>query len=223
MDQYSDSHRLMEPLMNILQVNTSARSAEHGSHSTGLANQFVEQLRQAHPQASVTVRDLASRPHPVLDETALQALFTPPEARTPEQAARVAQDDALIAELQAADVIVLGVPMYNFSVSSQFKNWIDAVVRARVTFRYTERGPEGLLKGKKVYAVLTRGGQYRDTPMDSQTPYLKTVLGFIGLTDVEFVYAEGLAQGAEAEARALSAARAEIEAIAGREALAFPA
>jgi FMN-dependent NADH-azoreductase len=198
--------------MNILQVNTSARpyADGQGSQSTALANELVAALAAASPEAQVAVRDLARQPHPTLDEAALQAIFTPAEARTPEQAARAALDDALIAELRAADVLVLGVPMYNFGVSSQFKQWIDAVVKARVTFEYTAQGPRGLLAGKKVYAVLTRGGQYRDTPADSQTPYLKTVLGFIGLTDVEFIYAEGLNMGPDAQAAGLAAARAEI-------------
>ena len=119
------------------------------------------------------MRDLADTPHPVLDEAALGALFTPADQRTPEQAARVALDDALIAEIQAADVVVLGVPMYNFGVPAQLKNWIDAISRAGVTFRYTANGPEGLLKGKKVYVALTRGGKYRNTPADTQVPYLQ--------------------------------------------------
>jgi FMN-dependent NADH-azoreductase len=101
--------------------------------------------------------------------------------------------------------------MYNFGVSVQLKNWIDAISRAKVTFRYTEQGPEGLLKGKKVYLALTRGGQYRDTPADTQVPYLKTVLGFLGMTDLQFVYAEGLALGADAERAAIDAAQAQIE------------
>ncbi len=130
---------------------------------------------------------------------------------TPEQAARVAQDNALIAEIQAADIVVLGVPMYNFGVSAQLKNWIDAVTRAQVTFRYTADGPEGLLKGKKVYVALTRGGKYRNTPADTQVPYLKTVLGFLGMTDVVFVYAEGLAMGAEAANEAIASAQQQIE------------
>jgi FMN-dependent NADH-azoreductase len=117
----------------------------------------------------------------------------------------------LIAEIQAADVVVLGVPMYNFGVSAQLKNWIDAISRAGVTFRYTEKGPEGLLTGKRVYVALTRGGRYRNTPADSQVPYLTTVLGFLGMTDVRFVYAEGLAMGADAERDAIAAAYAEIE------------
>lgn len=199
--------------MNILQVNSSART--EGSHSTRLANDLVARVRDAAAPASVTltVRDLGRTPHPELNETALQALFTPTEARTAEQAARVALDDALIAELQAADVVVLGVPMYNFGVPAALKNWIDAIARAKVTFQYTEKGPEGLLKGKKVYVALTRGGQYRNTPADTQVPYLKTVFAFLGMTDVEFVYAEGLAMGSEAEQRALTSARAQIDEI----------
>ena len=198
--------------MNILQVNSSARAFANGtgSFSTRLANELVQGLRAGQPDASLTVRDLSGAAHPALDESTLQALFTPAEARTPEQAARVALDDALIAEIQAADVVVLGVPTYNFGVSSQLKNWIDAIARARVTFRYTEKGPEGLLVGKTVYAVLTRGGVNRDQPSDTVVPYLKTMLGFLGLTDVRFIYAEGLAMGPEAEARAVADAQAQI-------------
>jgi FMN-dependent NADH-azoreductase len=198
--------------MNILQINSSARS--HGSHSSQLAAALVERVRATLPagvRASVTVRDLGRTPHPELNEPALQALFTPADQRTPEQAARVALDDALIAELQAADVVVLGVPMYNFGVPAALKNWIDAIARAKVTFQYTANGPEGLLKGKKVYVALTRGGQYRDTSADTQVPYLKTVLGFLGMTDVQFVYAEGLAMGPQAEQQALASAQAQIE------------
>ena len=196
--------------MNILQINSSARGAEQ-SQSTRLAGAMVARLHAADPDARVTVRDLARQPHPALDETALGALFTPAAQRSPEQAARVALDDTLIAELQAADVIVLGVPMYNFGVPVQLKNWIDAVARAGVTFKYTESGPVGLVQGKKVYVALTRGGLYRDTPADTQTPYLRTFLGFIGMTDVQFIYAEGLAMGPEAEQQALESARSQIE------------
>ncbi|MGN6526657.1 MAG: FMN-dependent NADH-azoreductase [Burkholderiaceae bacterium] len=204
--------------MNILQVNSSARAWNNGqgSQSTRLAGELVAALRAADPAASVVVRDLARIPHPALDEATLGALFTPTEHRTPEQRARVALDDALIAELRAADVLVLGVPMINFGVTSQLKNWFDAVAKARVTFAYTDKGPVGLLTGKKVYAVLTRGGVHRDTPNDSQVPYLRTMLAFLGMTDVEFVYAEGLNMGPEAEARALASAREEIARIAGR-------
>jgi len=195
--------------MNILQINSSAR--REGSHSTRLAERIVARLREADPEATLTVRDLTATPHPILDEAALGALFTPAAQRTVEQAARVAQDDALIAEIQAADVVVLGVPMYNFGVPVQLKNWIDAISRAGVTFRYSANGPEGLLAGKKVYVALARGGKYRNTPADSQVPYLETVLAFLGMTDVHFVYAEGLAMGPDAERDALATAYAEID------------
>ena len=197
--------------MKLLQINSSIRS--DASHSNRLARQVTSRLQAAHPDAVLTLRDLGLTPHPVLDGNALQALFTPAEQRTAEQQARVALDDALIAEIQAADVLVLGVPMYNFGIPVQLKNWIDAISRAQVTFRYTANGPEGLLTGKKVMVVLTRGGLYRNTPNDSQTPYLKSFLGFLGMTEVEFIFAEGLAMGPDAEAAALAAATQQIEAL----------
>ena len=196
--------------MNILQINASAR--REGANSTKVANNVVERLMAANPAATVTLRDLAVTPHPVLDEAALGALFTPADQRTPEQAARVALDDALIAELQAHDTLVLGVPMYNFGVPVQLKAWIDAIARAGTTFRYTATGPEGLLEGKTVYVALARGGLYRNTPNDSQVPYLKAVLGFLGLTDVRFIYAEGLAMGPEAVAKGFAQAEADLQA-----------
>ena len=195
--------------MNILQINSSARRA--ASQSTRLASHIVTRLREATPRAVVTVRDLGHAPHPALDEDALTALFTPAADRTPEQSARVAQDDALIAEVQAADVVVIGVPMYNFGVPVQLKNWIDAISRAGVTFRYTANGPEGLLKGKKALIVLARGGLYRDTPADSQVPYLRTVFRFLGFDDVQFVYAEGLAMGEESERNGIASAIEQID------------
>jgi FMN-dependent NADH-azoreductase len=203
--------------MNVLQINSSSRTA---SLSSRLAAEIVGHVQAAHAGATVTLRDLNRTPQPELDEAALQALFTPVEARSAEQAARVAQDDALIAEVQAADVVVLGVPMYNFGVPAQLKNWIDAIARARVTFAYTDKGPVGLLKNKKVYVVLTRGGIHRDTAGDTQVPYLKTVLGFLGMTDVSFVYAEGQAMGPEGEARGVAEARAQIAALFQAEAVA---
>lgn len=195
--------------MKILQINASARS--NGANSTRLADAITAQLRAKNPQATLEILDLAANPHPVLDDAALGALFTPADQRTAEQAARVALDDALIAQIQSVDTIVLGVPMYNFGVPVQLKTWIDAIARAGVTFRYTENGPEGLLKGKKVYVALARGGLYRDTPADSQVPYLKSVLGFLGMTDVEFIYAEGLAMGPDGAAKAFAEAHQQLE------------
>lgn len=197
--------------MKILQINTAARST--GANSTKLADSIMVRLKAKHPQATLEVRDLAANPHPVLDEAALGALFTPADQRSSEQAARVALDDALIAQVQSADIVVLGVPMYNFGVSVQLKSWIDAIARAGVTFQYTASGPEGLLKGKKVYLALARGGVYRETPNDSQVPYLKTVLGFLGMTDVACVYAEGLAMGSESAIQAFTEAEAALDAL----------
>jgi len=198
--------------MNILQINSSARRLQddQGSFSTRLANELTAGLRAANPDATVTVRDFAVSPVPVLDEAALGALFTPAEARNADQAARVALNDQLIAELLAADVVVIGVPMINFNVSAQLKNWIDAIARAGVTFKYGEQGPIGLVTGKKVYVVSARGGIHRDQPTDQVVPYLRTVLAFLGMTDVEFIYAEGLNMGPEIADRGLSAARAQI-------------
>ncbi len=196
--------------MNILQINSSAR--REGGNSTRLANTVTEHLLARHPGATLAVRDLASNPHPALDEATLGALFTPVEQRSPEQAARVALDDALIAEVQAADVLVLGVPMYNFTVPVQLKSWIDAIARAGVTFRYTADGPEGLLKGKTVYVALARGGRYRGSEADTQVPYLRTVLGFLGMTEVHFIYAEGLNMGDEAARRGFAQAEDDLAA-----------
>jgi FMN-dependent NADH-azoreductase len=196
--------------VNILQINASARS--QGANSTRLADTVTARLVAANPGAQVTLRDLSANPLPILDETALGALFTPAEQRSPEQAALAAHFDAAIAELQAHDAVVLGVPMYNFGVPVQLKAWIDAVARAGVTFRYTETGPQGLVQGKKVYVACARGGIYRGTANDSQTPYLRTVLGFLGMTDVNFIYAEGLNMGPEAAEKGFAQAEADLAA-----------
>jgi FMN-dependent NADH-azoreductase len=197
--------------MKILQINASARS--QGANSTRLANRITERLLAANPGAEVTLRDLATHPIPVLDEATLGALFTPTEQRSTTQVERVAVYDGVIAELQAHDVIVLGVPMYNFGVSVQLKSWVDAIARAGVTFQYGANGPVGLVTGKTVYAGCARGGLYQGTPYDSQTPYLRSVLGFLGMTDVHFIYAEGLNMGEEAAANGFAQAEAGLEAV----------
>jgi len=202
--------------MNILQINSSARAFANGqgSQSTRLANELVETLRAGSAGATHVLRDLTATPHPALDEATLGALFTPADARTPEQHERVALDQALIDEVLAADVIVIGVPMINFGISSQLKNWIDAIAKAGITFKYTATGPVGLVEGKKVYAVLTRGGVYRDQPHDTQVPYLRQTLGFLGIKDIEFIYAEGLNMGPEAADKGIASAREHIARIA---------
>lgn len=195
--------------MNILQITSSLRGAE--SESSRVANSIVAKLVAANPNATVVTRDLARDPHPQLDEAALGALFTPAESRTAEQAARVALDDALIAQVQAADVVVIGAPMYNFGIPVQLKSWFDAIARAGVTFRYTETGPEGLLKNKKVFVATSRGGIY---PLDAdpQVPFVRMLLNFLGMTEHTFVYSAGQAMGPDAAAKGRAEADAAIEA-----------
>jgi len=197
--------------MKILQILASVRAED--SNSTAVARRITERLVAAHEGAEVTVRDLGANPPALLDGAAVGALFTPAEQRTPEQAARVAIDDAFIAEIAAADAVVLGVPMYNLNVPVQLKMWFDAISRARVTFQYTANGPQGLLTGKKVYVAFARGGKYRDTPFDTQTGYLKVALGFLGMSDVQFVYAEGYAMGADGAKAAFAEAEAQVAAL----------
>ncbi|MFC5429005.1 FMN-dependent NADH-azoreductase [Paraburkholderia denitrificans] len=197
-------------MTTILQINSAARS--QGAQSTLLANELTTRLQQSNPGSKVVSRNLQAEPLPHLDDAILGAFFTPAEQRTPEQQAIAARSEALIAELQAADIVVIGAPLYNFGISSQLKTYFDWIARAGVTFRYTANGPEGLVKGKKVYVVSARGGKYQGTPNDTQTPYLKTFLGFLGMTDVNFIYAEGLNLGQEAASAALASAREAIAA-----------
>ena len=159
---------------------------------------------------TVTTRDLTPETMPHLDGEALAALMAPAAERSPRQRDLVAFADALIAELESADTIVLAVPMYNFSIPSTLKAWIDHIARAGRTFRYTAAGPEGLLKGKRVFVVTARGGIYSEGPagpLDFQEPYLRAVLGFIGLDDVTFLHLEGLKISPEAAASGLARAR----------------
>src|SRR5204862_2735422 len=171
--------------------------------STQLADRFVAAL----PEAQVTRRNLADDPLPHLDAVRFAAFTTPAEQRTRDQRIYAGLSDALIAEVREADVLVLGLPMYNFGVPSQFKAWLDHIGRAGITFKYTEKGPVGLLTGKKAYVFATRGGIYAGTPRDTQTDYVRLFLGFLGISEVEFVYAEGLAMGEPARKAALSQAQ----------------
>jgi FMN-dependent NADH-azoreductase len=193
---------------NILQINSSIHEGD--GQSSRLADEFVANLRRQQAKSQLKVRNLASDPVPHLDAERFAAFLSKPEDRNPDQQAVVAYSDGLISELKQADTIVIGLPMYNFGVPSQLKAWIDHVARAGVTFRYTEQGPIGLLTGKKAYVLATRGGMYAGTPADTQTNYLRDFLAFIGITDVEFVYAEGLAMGDVAKTEALSSAKNTI-------------
>ncbi|ARU94082.1 FMN-dependent NADH-azoreductase [Tatumella citrea] len=162
---------------------------------------------------TVTVRDLADQAIPVLDGELVGGL-RPSEAPLSQRQKDVAAlSDELINELQAHDVIVITAPMYNFNIPTQLKTYFDLVARAGVTFRYTESGPEGLIKGKRVVVISSRGGVHKDTPADLLTPYLKLFLGFLGMTDVNFVFAEGYGYGPEVAAKATTDAKSAIESI----------
>ncbi len=196
----------------LLNLNTSLFSGQ--GQSSRLATGFVDAWREANPTGVVITRDLAQDPPPHLNAARFQAFLTPPDKRTPAQAAEVAESDALIDELRAADLVVLGLPMYNFGVPSTLKAYFDHVARAGVTFRYTEQGPEGLLQGKRAYVMAARGGRYAGTPKDTQSAYVRDFLGFLGIGDVRFVYAEGLATGESDKRRSLTRAHATIEQLA---------
>ena len=198
----------------LLQINASLFSGN--GQSSRLADEFVATWRAAHPEGEVLKRDLASDPVPHLTAERFGAFLAKPEERTDAQRAVASQSDALIDELRRADTIVIGLPMYNFGVPSTLKAYFDHVARAGVTFRYTEKGPQGLLAGKKVYVFATRGGAYSGTPLDTQTGYVRDFLRFLGMDDVEFVYAEGLAMGETGKSASLARASREIAALAQR-------
>ncbi|EFO45264.1 FMN-dependent NADH-azoreductase [Vibrio parahaemolyticus] len=173
------------------------------------SNKLVENFIKNVDQDKLTVRDLAANPLPVLDFAVATALRAT-EDLSQEQQAVVDLSDTLIEEVKAADTLVIAAPMYNFTIPTQLKNWIDLIARAGVTFKYTENGVQGLIEGKKAIVVTTRGGIHKDSPTDNVTPYLRTVLGFVGITDVEFVYAEALNMGEDAASKGISEAQSQL-------------
>ena len=181
------------------------------SQSAQLADHAIAQWEEAHGQGSVSVRDLAEDPLPMLDGELVGAMRPSDATLTPRQQEALDLSNALIDEIKAHDVIVMTAPMYNFSVPIQLKAYIDLVARAGVTFRYTENGPEGMIEGKRALVLTTRGGIHKDSPEDFVAPYLRTFLGFIGISDVEMVYAEGLAMGPESAESAQAQARDAID------------
>jgi FMN-dependent NADH-azoreductase len=196
-------------MTTLLQINASLN--HDNGQSSQLANQFVAAFHERRPEAKIVVRNVAAAdPVPHLNAERFGAFITKPEERSGAQRAVVAYSDVLIDELKEADVIVLGLPMYNFGVPSQLKAYFDHIARVGVTFKYTEKGPVGLLTGKKVYVFAARGGLYAGTPMDTQTSYVRDFLRFLGMADVEFVYAEGLAISPESKEAGLAKAVAEI-------------
>src|SRR5580704_1706272 len=192
----------------LLQINASIH-ADHGQ-SSQLATRFVEAFSRARPDWRIVRRDLASDTVPHLSAERFAAFLSKREERSPAQHEVIAYSDALIAELKQADVIVLGLPMYNFGVPSQLKAYFDHIARAGETFRYTANGPVGLLTGKKAYVFAARGGLYAGTTLDTQTSYVRDFLRFVGIEDIEFVYAEGLAISPESKAAGLAKAAEHI-------------
>jgi FMN-dependent NADH-azoreductase len=196
-------------MKTLLQIKSSIFS--DGGQSSLLAERFVAAWRDANPNGQVIVRDLARDPVPHLDAARFGAFLTPKENRTAEQEAVIDYSDALIDELKRADVVVLGLPMYNFGLPSALKAYFDHIARTGATFRYTEKGPVGLLTGKSVYVFTARGGLYAGTPRDTQAPYVRDFLAFLGMNEIEFVHAEGLAISEESKKQGIARAHAAID------------
>jgi FMN-dependent NADH-azoreductase len=202
-------------MSSILLITSSPRGDE--SLSTKIANEFVDKLKAQDPSTTVVTRDLGKNPIAHLDTITTAAIRKPADARNAEEAAAAAVSDELVAELLAADTVVLATGLINFNIYSTLKSWIDNVARAGMTFRYTAEGPQGLATGKKVYVVLSAAGIYSEGPamgMNHAVPYLKTVLGFMGMTDVEVIYVEGTAFGPEALEKAIAAAQERTQQLA---------
>jgi FMN-dependent NADH-azoreductase len=194
-------------MTNILLLNSSPRG--EASVSGKVALELVAQLKAKYRVAKLVTRDLTIDAPPHLDNSFVTGGGTPEDKRSTAQAAAIDLSDRLIGELKAADIVVIASPMFNFGPTTQLKAWFDYVLRAGVTFKYTEKGPEGLMSGKKVYVVQARGGVYSSGPakaIDFQEPYLRHLLGFMGITDVNFVAVEGIAFGPEAAEKAVQSA-----------------
>ena len=197
--------------MKILNLISSPRGAE--SFSIKLGNAIVAKLEAANPHSTVKVHDLTNPPFPHLEEVHLQSFFTPAEAHTPDMATAIKHSDRALEELMDADTIVIGAPLYNFGISSTLKAWIDHIVRPGKTFAYSDKGPQGLVKNKKVYIAISSGGVYSEGPMKSHDfvePYLRTMLGFLGMTNLTVYRVEGVKMPGIME-HALEKAIASIE------------
>ena len=199
-------------MSRILVIESSAR--QQGSVSRQLTEQFLVQWRQAHPADVVQVRDLAVEQVPHLDADLLGGWMKPAEQQSAAEQQAAQLSDLLTDELLAADVLVLAAPMYNFAIPSTLKAWLDHVLRAGKTFKYSETGPQGLLTGKRAFVLTARGGIYAGGSLDHQEPYLRQALGFIGIHQVEFVHAEGINLGADSMEKGLSKAREKLASVA---------
>jgi len=199
-------------MSRVLVIESSAR--QQGSVSRQLTEQFIANWKATHPADQVTIRDLAVEQVPHLDADLLGGWMKPAEQLSEVEKAALARSNQLTEELLAADVLVLAAPMYNFAIPSTLKAWLDHVLRAGVTFKYTETGPQGLLSGKRAYVLTARGGIYAGSSMDHQEPYLRQALGFIGIHEVGFIHAEGLNLGAEFQEKGLAQAKAQLAQVA---------
>lgn len=199
-------------MSRVLVIESSAR--KEGSVSRQLTVDFIGQWQAANPQDQIQVRDLAVEQVPHLDIDLLSGWMKPVEQQNEAEKAAAARSNLLTDELLAADVLVLAAPMYNFAIPSTLKAWLDHVLRAGVTFKYTETGPQGLLTGKRAYVLTARGGIYAGSGMDHQEPYLRQALAFIGIHDVQFIHAEGLNMGAEFSEQGLAKAREQLAQVA---------
>ena len=201
-------------MATVLHIDSSVRHT--GSLSRQLGGEFIAKWKAANPSDTIVTRDLAAAPLPHLTEQLIGAYFTPPDQRNADQAHTIKLSDTLVDELLAADTIVIGAPMYNFSVTSGLKAWIDHIARVGRTFQYGANGPQGLVTGKKVYVFIASGGVYSQGPAagyDHLTTYLRAGLGFLGRTDITVIVADGVSKGGEAAAAAVANGRGAIEAI----------
>lgn len=199
-------------MSRVLIIESSAR--QHDSISRQLTRDFVSQWQAANPVDTISQRDLALNPVPHLDAHLLGGWMKPEAERSPAELQALARSNVLTDEVLAADVLVLAAPMYNFTIPSTLKAWLDHVLRAGITFKYTETGPQGLLTGKKAYVLTARGGIHAGGASDHQEPYLRQVLAFIGIHDVTFIHAEGLNMGGEFHEKGLNQAKAQLAAVA---------
>lgn len=196
----------------VLIIESSARQQD--SVSRQLTRDFIEQWQAAHPADSISVRDLAVNPVPHLDANLLGGWMKPQEQRSSDELQALARSNELTDEVLAADVLVLAAPMYNFAIPSTLKAWLDHVLRAGITFKYTPTGPQGLLTGKRAFVLTARGGIHAGAVTDHQEPYLRQVLGFIGIHDVTFIHAEGLNMSGDFHEKGLNQAKAQLAAVA---------
>jgi len=199
-------------MSRVLIIESSARQQD--SVSRQLTQTFISQWQTAHPADQITVRDLAVKPVPHLDINLLGGWMKPAEQRSDLEQASLERSNQLTDELLAADVLVMAAPMYNFAIPSTLKAWLDHVLRAGVTFKYTDTGPQGLLSGKRAYVLTARGGIYAGSTADHQEPYLRQVMAFIGIHDVTFIHAEGMNLGGDFHEKGLNQANAKLSQVA---------